>query len=295
MGIFLLLSLLGCGEKTIETPVPSCPSSLLAPGSYERSLTWEGVDRWYEVMVPTQADVGEPLPVVLNLHPFVLGGDELFHDIWRRESGLVETGEAEGFIVVQPDGTGDLAAWNAGEACCGDPVEADTDDVGFLREIVRLVAEEACVDEDRVYSTGMSNGGYMSHRLACEAPDLIAAIAPVVGSFSEELVCESGRAVPVLQISGSEDGLASRTASVDRWREIYDCPAAGEVTYQNGTATCETWGPCIDGVEVTHCIVAGGGHCWFSDIDLQATPGCEPMNDIDTPEFAWAFLSRWSR
>ncbi len=168
----LLLTLLACGDSTTETALPGCPSGLLEPGSYARSLGWEGVDRWYEVMVPTAATAGAPVPVVLNLHPFVLGGNDLFHDIWRRESGLVDVGEAQGFIVVQPDGTGDIAAWNAGEDCCGDASANGVDDVGFLREIVRLVAEEACVDEDRVYSTGMSNGGYMSHRLACEAPDL---------------------------------------------------------------------------------------------------------------------------
>jgi len=234
------------------------------------------------------------LPLVLNLHPFVLGGAELFHNIWRSESGLTVKAEEAGFIVVQPDGTGAPAGWNAGEACCGEASENDVDDVGFIRHIVDLVAEQACIDPKRVYSTGMSNGAYLSHRLGCEAPDLVAAIAPVVGSFSSELSCIQDRPVPVLQISGSEDSLESRSAAVDRWVELNECTGEAVETYSQGTATCETWQSCNEGVEVTHCIVEGGGHCWFSDIDPQASPGCTASDDLVSQDVAWEFMSRWS-
>lgn len=273
-------------------PAPPCDGSGLPPGDYERTGLIDGLDRVWTVHVPPAAGGATPLPVILNLHPYVLGGNDVFHELWRLESGLEPLGDVEGFIVVQPEGTGDPAGWNAGEACCGEASEEDVDDVDFLLYLLDTVSAEACVDSRRVYSTGMSNGGYLSHRLACEHPDRIAAIAPVVGSLSEELVCAEGRAVPVLQISGSEDNLPSREASVAYWVEANGCNATPEVA-PAGAATCSTWTGCRDGAEVTHCVVEGGGHCWFSDHEDQVTPGCEAVDFVSEAE-AWRFFARWA-
>ena len=150
----------------------------------------------------------------------------------------------------------------------------------------------------------MSNGGYLSHRLACEAPGFIAAIAPVVGSFSEELVCTTVRGIPVLQVSGAEDSLPGRTASVDRWKSLNHCTGEGVET-EIGEATCTTWSAgCTDDVEVTHCILPERGHCWFSDLERQLTPGCPPTEEVmnndgerrvfNSQDVTWDFLSRWT-
>ena len=275
-------------------PGGQCANDTLRPGRHLRSMTWEGVDRWYEISVPSTGVGSDSLPVVFNLHPFVLGGNPLFRAVWRHESGLAPLGSSEGFIVVQPDGSGSPTAWNGGDACCGEPSANDVDDVGFIRALLDEVAAETCVDRKRVYATGMSNGGYLSHRLACEASDFIAAIAPVVGSFSSELSCDLTRPVPVLQISGSEDSLQSREASVARWVELNGCVDAPVVTYSEGTATCETWSRCEGGVVVEHCVVEGGGHCWFSDINPQASPGCSATDDLISQEAAWDFFRQWS-
>jgi polyhydroxybutyrate depolymerase len=271
-----------------------CAGPVLAPGDYTRTQVFDGIERTWTVHVPPLADASTRLPLVVNLHPFVLGGNATFHRIWRLESGLEALADVEGFVVVQPDGTGKPAAWNAGEACCGDASEQQVDDVGFVLALIEWVSAEACIDARRVYATGMSNGGYLSHRLACEAPDRVAAIAPVVGGFSAELLGVAGaRAVPVLQISGSLDNLPNRVEAVARWVASNECNPAPEVTYAKGTATCETWTGCRDGVEVTHCIVDGGGHCWFSDHPFQYTPDCDATEDLVSEHVVWQFLSRW--
>ena len=273
--------------------VAPCDGSGLGPGDYTRTETIDGLERSWSIHVPPGVDSVTPRPLVFNLHPFVLGGNDIFHEIWRNESGVEPLSDTEGFLVVQPEGTGGPAAWNAGEECCGEPSANGVDDVGFILGLIDRVSAEACVDSRRVYSTGMSNGGYLSHRLACEHPDRIAAIAPVVGSLSAELVCTEGRAVPVLIVSGSEDNLESREASATRWVEMNGCDPTPAVTEGQGPgAICRTWSGCDDGVDVTHCVVQDAGHCWFSD-RTQITPGCGPV-DFVSERVAWDFMSRWT-
>jgi len=291
LGCAALVGLAACGgDGTADAP--SCPATSLPPGDHAFTLDRDGLTRHYFVHVPRGYDGTRAVPLVFNLHPFVLGGG-IFTDIWTYESQMDPKSDREGFIVVQPDGTGFPAAWNGGEECCGQPAATNLDDVGFIRALADEVAGRACVDRKRIYSVGMSNGAYLSHRLACEASDFVAAIGPVVGNLSPELECSLTRPVPVLQISGSLDELDSRIATIDRWRALDGCTGAGRVTYQQGDATCTTYDGCNGGVEVTHCIVADQGHCWWGNVSPELIPGCHPGDDIMSPDVLWDFVSRW--
>jgi len=94
--------------------------------------------------------------------------------------------DRETFVAVYPNGTGRfgnrLLTWNAG-ACCAYAMSNNVDDVGFVRALVTKLTESIPIDRRRIYATGLSNGAMMSHRLAAEAADLIAAIAPVAGGM----------------------------------------------------------------------------------------------------------------
>jgi polyhydroxybutyrate depolymerase len=264
----------------------------MEPGLYVFTLDHGGMERTYDLMIPSGYVSTEPMPLLLNLHPFTLGGPWL-HEFWARVSNFNSKGDREGFLVVQPDGTGTPVSWNGGDECCSPP-GTDIDDVDFIAAVIDAVQNQICVDERRVVATGMSNGAYLAYRIACEVPDMLAAIAPVVGSLSTELTCSDGRAVPVLQLSGSEDSLDRRERSVARFLEINGCNDTTEMTYRQGDVTCTTHTACEEEVEVTHCIVEGGGHCFFGDSDfLLSLVGCEVRDDIVSQDLIWEFLSRW--
>jgi polyhydroxybutyrate depolymerase len=292
--IALFLAACGCsGTSATDAARPSsgCGRDSLEPGTHAFTFDYDGRERTYTVHIPVIYDDENPAPLLLNLHPLVLGGQ--LHDIWTNESQQDVKSEDAGFIVLQPDGIGDLASWNAGDRCCSPANDEGVDDVGFIHELVRHTQATLCIDERRVYATGMSNGGYLSHRIACEFPGRLAAIAPVVGSLSQELVCADGRGVPVLQLSGAEDSLASRQQSVDSWVAVNKCSDSTSITHQVGGVTCMTHDECKDGVVVTHCVVEGGGHCSYSDAASQLSPGCAVRDDITSQDLIWDFFSNW--
>jgi len=278
-------------------PPPTCNlADDLGPGEHTLDHDFGGVTRIVQLHVPPNYNPGRGMPLVFNLHPFVLGGPLL--PIWVTESAMNAKSDEAGFLVVTPSGTGAPSAWNAGKECCGTPVTDNVDDVGFILHLIDYVSQRVCVDPRRVYSTGMSNGGYLSSRLGCEASKRIAAIAPVVGHLSAELdPCDLARPMPVLQISGASDSLEQRTHSYERWAEMDGCKDAEEETFNDGTgpgsARCVTHDDCNGGVEVTHCVVQAG-HCWHSQVPVQATPGCVPTKSFHSPDQIWAFFSRFS-
>src|SRR5215831_7972901 len=111
-----------------------------------------------------------------------------------------------GVIVVYPDGQG--RSWNDGRSDLqAKAARADIDDVAFLRKVVKDVGEKNSIDPKRIYATGISNGGLMSFRLACDASDWIAAVAPVAANLSAELAaeCRPMRVMPVAIFNGTDD------------------------------------------------------------------------------------------
>ena len=116
--------------------------------------------------------------------------------------------DAAGFIAVYPAGTGGLPrtllTWNTGTDCCGFALEQDVDDVGFLVAVVDDLDSRTEVDSRRVYFTGHSNGGIMAYRIAAEAAERVAAIAPVAGAMMQNEFSPS-RAVPLLHIHSVDD------------------------------------------------------------------------------------------
>jgi polyhydroxybutyrate depolymerase len=129
-------------------------------------------------------------------------------DQFEEQSLLSEKSDAAGFIVVYPNGTGYLLApnlrfWNAG-SCCGYPTEKDIDDVGFISNLIDSLLDDYNIAENRVYTTGISNGAQISYRLACETPEKIAAIAPVAGSL-QFLNCTPIQPMPVIHFHSKLD------------------------------------------------------------------------------------------
>lgn len=176
----------------------------LAADTVPRStLLHESSLRSYVLRVPPGLlNAKRKVPLVLVLHG---GGGNA--EITERMTGFTAKAEKEGFIVVYPEGSSRfkdrLLTWNAGH-CCGYALDNKVDDVGFISALIDKLVRDYPVDPRRIYATGISNGGMMSHRLGIELAHKITAIAPVVGAlFGDEKA--PAQPVSALMINGMLD------------------------------------------------------------------------------------------
>src|SRR5436309_378803 len=156
-----------------EPPRPSagCAAPQSVPQG-ERRITSSGRTRRFRLVLPEPLPQG-PMPLVLNFH-----GLAEPPKLQQLLTGMDPLAARRGMIVAYPEGVG--LSWNAG-SCCGRAKAERIDDVRYARDLVRELATELCIDRNRVYATGMSNGAIFSYRLACDASDVFAAVAPVAG------------------------------------------------------------------------------------------------------------------
>jgi len=286
----------------------------LPPGDHDVALTHGGRERSYIVHVPPTT--GAPLPVVLSFHG--AGANGHAQQGWV---GLDRLADQDGFLAVYPNGTGRFGRflfWNAG-TCCGYAQDNDVDDVGFTRALLDDLATRVPVDATRVYATGMSNGAMMSYRLALEASDRIAAIAPVGGGMLVASPHAPPRPVPVMHFHSVDDPRAIYGGGVGplfpffrrvrhpnieqvvgEWARYDGCPSESRVvaTRRDGehTATEIVYGPCREGSEVVLWKLTGAGHVW---------PGADaryprwflgtPTKVVDASEEMWRFFRRFTR
>ena len=161
-----------------------------------------GNTRQYKVHVPPGYDPAKPMPVVFCIHGLAQNAVMFCVD----GAGMPAKSDAAGFILVMPNGYQN--SWNGG-TCCGAAATAKLDDVGLMRAIFKEISTHLNIDLSRVYATGLSNGGYMSYRLACEAADLFVAVAPGSGAIGmDDIGVSSARPRAALEL------LASRSAKV---------------------------------------------------------------------------------
>lgn len=243
-----------------------CENSTIQPGNSNRKLTVGGIEREYNLHVPPNYDPTKPTPLVLNFHGYTsnMMQQEFF-------SMMSPKADAEGFIVAYPNGlknSDGAQSWNAGFCCAFDDLERD--DIGFVNAMIDDIQGAGCIDAKRVYATGMSNGGYMSHLLGCKLADRIAAIAPVAGVLGILAAeCQPSRPISVIHFHGTEDTLVSYDAgfvsvpdTFAGWAERNGCTGSPTQTFMNGATTCDTYDSCDAGVSVTLCTSVGEGHCW---------------------------------
>ena len=155
----------------------TCPATTtLKAGDNNETITSSGDSRTFIVHVPTNYTGKSAVPVILDFHP--LGGSGSQQE---GSSGWKGQCDSVGCIAVFPDSSKAKASdnsWNAGY-CCDNAEKNQVDDVQFARDMIKWLETNACVDPKRIYASGGSNGGGMTYRLACQAADVIAAVAPV--------------------------------------------------------------------------------------------------------------------
>jgi polyhydroxybutyrate depolymerase len=273
-----------------EEPLEDCTGRPARSGDSVMSLTVGAVERSARVHVPSAYDPTKPTPVVLNFHGS--SSNALQQELFTQ---LNAKADAAGFIAVHPEGLG--GSFNAG-TCCEPATSDGVDDVAFVRALIDLLEVELCVHPKQVFATGMSNGAEMTHRLACELSDRVAAIAPVAGG-DLTVTCAPSRPISVLAFHGTADtevpfeGDAEHPPipqTIADWVERNDCESATRETFQKGDSTCTTHDACAQGVEVTLCTIMDGGHTWPGGLDIPFLG--KTTHDLSANDAMWEFFQR---
>ena len=281
----------------------------------DRTIVVDGRKRSFSLHVPAGHSVGA-LPLVIVLH----GGGGTARGMRQQTRGkLDELSDRDGFVVAYPDGVG--KHWNDGRLPGEDEASREhVDDVAFLAAMIDAVGRELSIDPKRVFATGISNGGMMSYRLACDLSARIAAIAPVVASMSPVVVegCHPGRPVPVLAINGTSDPLVPWEGgqvhfgakmlgevlpvrkTVEHWARLDSChspPVDRDLPDRDPSdgvrAHVHEWGGCAPGADVVLYELEGGGHTWPGGEQYLPSTVVGPVcRDFDASEVAWEFFQR---
>jgi polyhydroxybutyrate depolymerase len=271
----------------------------------------DGAARWYLLSVPEGRDGTTPLPLVVELHGLAEGAA-----IAAEMSQLDALGEREGFVSVFPHGSGEPVRWDQS-------IDRETPnaDLAFLDAVVDEVSAAHCVDEARIYVTGLSYGAIMSSALGCVRSTRFAAIAPVAGIEHPD-GCAPERPVPVLSFHGTADAILlfnggvgdldsalggaapappsadvaldgpGYPAAVAAWAAANGCGDAEDE--QRSEHVIERSYDCDDDAEVRFLIIVGGGHSWpGSAFSASIASIVGPTTDeVDATEEIWSFFER---
>jgi polyhydroxybutyrate depolymerase len=312
-------SILFCALALIAFPRATLLAEYLSGGNHTITFNHAGRERSAIVHVPARAVEKRELAVVLNFH----GGGG--HGANQQEYSLIDRlADRETFLAVYPNGTGRfdkrLLTWNAG-SCCGYAAINNIDDIEFVRALTGKLAESVPIDRRRIYATGLSNGGMMAHRLAAEAADVIAAVAPVAGGMVLPRI-KSARAVPVMHIHSVDDPRALYSGglgppfpltksrafhpNVDRmivrWAAHNGCSAEPVISERRRdkdarahTATRYLFPHCRDNSEVILWKLTGAGHVWPGGKPNFMERLLGPSTDIiGANAEMWQFFKRFS-
>ena len=277
---------LGCSQQTLSS-----------------SIKHDGLDRTYITYIPASYSGNEPVPLLFNFHGYTSNASEqMFYGDFR---GIADTA---GFLIIHPQGTLDdnnQPFWNAHWGA------ASVDDIGFVAALIDTILSEYNIDTNRIYSAGMSNGGFMGYSLACDLSDKFAAIASVTGTmtYSHLTQCNPTNPVPVMQIHGTADlvvpyagNLASGMTPIDdvitywvKHNNTDTIPIFNEVPNSSITDLCTAekyeYSNGDQDSDVILYKIINGGHTWPGSAFSKGVTN----QDIDASVEIWKFFSTHTR
>jgi polyhydroxybutyrate depolymerase len=274
------------------TAAACTPARAAPPGTTSVAIASGGVSRRYLLHIPPGYDGTMAVPLVLALHPYA-GNAQLMLDITR----LTDVADASGFIVVAPDAMGSAQLWNIEKA----PGAAD--DVAFLRDLIARIDSDLCIDRERTYAAGYSNGGGMALRLACEMPERIAAVGVVASQYvncdgSAALIAFHGTADPILPFAGGPSpdapglSLLPVRRVVSEWARQLGCDGLAQITVPSSEVELSTYQRCRLGTgEALLFTIIGGGHSWPGGVPLPEFIVGKTTQQIDATRVMWDFFA----
>lgn len=271
--IYLIFILLSCSkdEDAQLTPV-------IETGKMTKQLVVNNTNREYIIYVPENFTGTSSLPLLLSFHG--LSSNMNFNYDYTNFSELAER---ENFIVVHPNGIDNRWTVSA----------TNNPDIDFIEALLDQLENDYNIASNRIYSTGMSNGGNFSFTLACGLNDRIAAIASVTGLMLQMAIgdCIPSRPLAVLHIHGTEDLIANYAfvqGGLDFWTDhnnTNDFPIISDIpNIDSGDGSTVKRFEYLNGnsnVEVQHLKITGGGHEWL---------GFSGNMDINASDEVWNFV-----
>jgi polyhydroxybutyrate depolymerase len=279
------------------------------PTELQKHTIWhQGQERTYYLYVPA-AQKSPSASLLIALH-----GREQTASQMAKMTGFHTIAQKEGFLVAYPQAVG--SHWNDGR----ETTDTGVDDLGFIQALVQQLRNKYRLSH--VYVAGVSNGGFMTHRLACQAPSGFTAFAMVIASMSTTFnkTCRPQNTRPILMINGTADPLIkwqggelegpgnfkgghilSSPDLLAFWKTQNACKGEARKTAlpdkdpKDGTRVYQTkYAECQAGNDVMMLTIQGGGHQWPGP--APAKPLAEKLfgrksHDIDASAFIWKFFS----
>lgn len=293
-------------EEASKVGNGGCAPADVGPGNLQIE---SGSNRYdVRVFVPSAAQTGESLPLVMNWHGLGSSGLEQV-----ALTDFESVAEREGFIVVHPTGLVIPGSATSSWELDGTSIPG-RDDLAFAHDLIDTMIDGHCVDATRVYSTGMSNGGFFTSRLVCELSDRLAAASSIAGlSHFED--CAPERAVPFIGFHGTDDevvpfgGGTSRLSGGDleidpaffeqkmpqefgEFAEGASCSSTLTAVSISDEVIRHDYGDCDSGVTMSFYEIVGGGHTWPGSplgVFLTDSLGVTTM-DVSATELSWSFF-----
>ena len=281
------------------TPSPTSVTSNLiaqAKGTINGEMSYKEIDRKFILYVPSSYESSAKQPLVFNFHGYGSNANEQMN-----YGDLRSQADANGFILVHPEGLDDIAGtsyWNMG----GWSISVH-DDLEFIENLINLLMDKYSVNAERIYSTGMSNGGFFSFHLACNLNTSFAAIASVTGSMSYDTFnsCNARKPTPIMQIHGSIDAVVPYSGIdtvmkpvmevMEYWKinnscDDYMLAVPGILPGTSSWTETYIFDNCLNGTQNIHLYVQGAGHIWPGSIYSR-------INDPDSSQRIWDFFSKY--
>jgi polyhydroxybutyrate depolymerase len=260
------------------------------------SIISGGVYRNYRLYVPAAYNGLTAWPLIFNIHGYTSNASQ--QQLYTNFGPIADTAH---FLMVYPNATvyNGQPTWNSGFGM-------SVDDVGFISDLIDSLSATYNIDQNAVYSCGMSNGGFMSHTLACALSNKITAIASVTGSMTyyQKGTCAPEHPVPVMQIHGTADGTVPYAGNtyylpidtlVKYWAINNSCnptPVYNAVpninTSDNCTADHYVYNGGTYGSSVELYRINNGGHTWPYTYPIGVT-----NQDFNASEKIWLFFRKY--
>lgn len=287
----------GCAA-TPDSAGASTTAAAVPAGSSTQTITVGGVARTFLLYRPAALSPTQPVPLVVMIH----GGGGTAAQA-ERSYGWDAEADSGNFLVAYPEGINH--GWSVGGDCChGTRSPTVDDDVAFLSELVATVSPEVPVDQTRVFATGISEGGMMAYRLACNTT-IFAAIGPTSATLVGD--CPAPPPTSVIHIHGTADtripydgspgsgvlrihgpGVPALNAT---WRTTDRC-ATPSISQSGMVSTSDA--DCADGRGVELITVAGAGHQWPGAVcngRCAAGAADPPSTALNATHTIWQFFA----